>query len=56
MTISLVAYLTHTVVVVALIAAYVVLAIYGVDGNALLAALAGYLGGAGAQFATMPKA
>ena len=39
--------ITHTVVAIALIMAYVAVTIIGDDGNTVLGILAGYIGGAG---------
>lgn len=48
--------ITHTVVVVALIGAYVAMTVLNHDGNPLLAVLLGYLGATGvANTTTTPK-
>lgn len=41
--------LSHSLIVVALVGAYVALSLTGNDGTAILAVLGGYLGGAGVQ-------
>jgi hypothetical protein len=46
---QLVPLLLHTIVVVALIGAYVGLTVSGNDGSAVLGVLVGYLGGAATQ-------
>lgn len=46
---SLVPLLLHTIVVLALLGAYLAITLTGHDGTAILGVLGGYLGGAGTQ-------
>lgn len=47
--------ISHSVVIVALVVAYVVVTVTGNDGTPLLAVLGGYVGGAGIQNVTAGK-
>lgn len=48
------AVVSHTVIVLALVIAYVVVTLNGDDGTALLALAGGYLGGAAVQRSASP--